>query len=85
MTEWRFISRCLNRHKVKLEQKIHSREQMLKIKCFLAWRSYVRYEQSELSQLDGHGGTKSAISYLDIIESYDATGGVNTAGSRSYM
>ena len=45
---------------------------MLLLRCFLSWRSYARYEQSDLSQLDGQGGTKSAISYLDVIESYDA-------------
>ena len=42
------------------------------LKCFLGWRSYARYEQSETTGMDG-GGSKSAISYLDVIDhsSYD--------------
>ena len=43
---------------------------MTMLKCFLGWRSYIRYEMSEISQLEG-GGTKSAISYLDVIDSVD--------------
>lgn len=43
---------------------------MLILRCFLAWRSFTRYEQSDLSQLDNGaaGGSKSAISYLDVID-----------------
>ena len=40
---------------------------MLLLRCFLAWRSFARYEQSELSVLEG-GGTRSAISYLEVID-----------------
>jgi len=40
---------------------------MLILRCFLAWRSFARYEQSEISGLDG-GNTRSAISYLDVID-----------------
>lgn len=77
MTEWKFISRSLRRNKYKLEHKMNTKKQMLLLKCFLGWRSVARYEQSDLSQLDQNavGGTKSAISYLDVIDrsSEDAT------------
>ena len=35
---------------------------MLLLKCFLSWRSYARYEQSELSYLDGQGTNETLLS-----------------------
>ena len=46
---------------------------MIALRCFLGWRSYVRYEQSEDASHVGPGGTKSAISYLDVVDSYSNT------------
>ncbi len=47
------------------------KKQILILRCFLAWRSLTRYAQSDdLSQFDINacGGSKSAISYLDVID-----------------
>ena len=73
MTEWKFMSKCLGRNKFKLDHKIKTKEQILLLRCFLGWRSFVRYEQSELSLAEG-GGTRSAISYLEVLDSCDNRG-----------
>ena len=73
ITEWKFISKSLNRYRFKLEHKIRSKEMTLLLRCFLGWRSFVRYEQSEMSQVEGNG-TRSAISYLDVVDTYDNCG-----------
>ena len=44
LTEWRFVSQSLKQNKFKIENKINTRSQMLLLRCFLAWRSFARYE-----------------------------------------
>ena len=55
---------------------------MMALRCFLGWRSYVRYEQSDNASLVGPGGTKSAISYLDVVDSYSNTHDGGSCGQR---